>query len=60
MAPRLDKSYPKQETPGWLRFSELLLLMVFGVLLYWLEHNMVEHHFFDGGGLNYRLSAGRR
>jgi|HubBroStandDraft_5_1064220.scaffolds.fasta_scaffold1318469_1 hypothetical protein len=60
MAPRNERSYPKHVTSGWLRFSEFLLLMLLGLLLYWLGHSMVAHHFFDGGGLNYRLSTGRR
>jgi hypothetical protein len=59
MAPRQDKPDVKEEGPGWLGFGKLLLLLLFAVLLLWLGESMVQHHFFRGGGLDYRLSTGR-
>ena len=58
MAPK-DKSDPPDARPGWFGFGEFLMLVVFCVMLYWLGQSMVQHHFFSGGALNYRLSATR-
>ena len=56
MVPRQDNP---DVGPGWLGFGKFLLLLVFAVLLYWLGESMVQHHFFRGGALNYRLSTER-
>jgi hypothetical protein len=58
MAPRQDNPDAK-EGPGWLGFGKFLLLLLFAVLLFWLGESMVQHHFFRGGGLDYRISTGR-
>jgi len=59
MAPRQDKPDVKEEGPRWLGFGKFLLLLLFAVLLFWLGESMVQHHFFRGGGLDYRISTER-
>lgn len=59
MTPRQDNRDVKEAGRVWLGLGKFLLLLVFAVLLFWLGESMVQHRFFRGGGLDYRLSSGR-
>jgi hypothetical protein len=51
-ARRKDDRQPRHVQPSWVPFAKVILLLSMMVGFFMLAEDMVDHHFFTGGGLN--------